>query len=104
MSGFASGKHALGICDICGFTYKLQRLRYEYSRGRNTHIKACPTCWSEDHPQNFLGSQPVDDPQALRDARPDSAELAASRGLTYPVTSLLAIADVGTVTVTVSVN
>ena len=31
----------------------------------------CPTCWDPDQPQLQLGMYPVDDPQGLRDPRPD---------------------------------
>lgn len=102
MSGYASGKFALGICDRCGFTYKLHQLREEYTRGRGTGLDVCPTCWSEDHPQNFLGQTPVADPQAIRDARPDSAEYAESRAMKVKAVSLLAVSDVGMVTVSVT--
>lgn len=43
-----------------------------------TGLLVCPECWDEDHPQNQLGRFPVDDPQALRNPRPDSG-LTASR-------------------------
>ena len=34
-------------------------------------MKACPECWNPDQPQLRLGEFPVDDPQAIRDPRPD---------------------------------
>ena len=34
-------------------------------------IKVCPQCWEPDQPQLQLGMYPVDDPQALREPRPD---------------------------------
>lgn len=79
---YASTKHALGICDVCGFQYKLKELRTTVVKGRDTNIKACKTCWDPDQPQLSLGEFRIDDPQALRDPRPDSAELEASRELT----------------------
>lgn len=33
----------------------------------------CPTCWESDHPQNMQGMYPVNDPQALRNPRPDKS-------------------------------
>ena len=72
MGMFASGKWALGICDICGFEYKLKDLREVIERLKKTGLKACPTCWEEDHPQNLQGTFKVTDPQALRDPRPDA--------------------------------
>lgn len=76
---FASGKRALGECDVCGFTYRLKRLKDVTVKGQNTNIKACPECWDKDHPQLKLGQRPIYDPQALRDPRPDFAGYAESR-------------------------
>lgn len=81
MSLFASGKRALGICDICGFTYLLNELRSVIRKGVDTNLKACPTCWEADHPQYHIGEVRVIDPQALRNPRPDSAQLASSRAI-----------------------
>ena len=47
-SRFASNKNALAMCDVCGFQYKLRVLKELIERGRNTNIKACPTCWNPD--------------------------------------------------------
>ena len=77
---FASGKKAFGFCDLCGFRYKLKQLKSLVRKGVDTNIKACPSCWNGDHPQNKLGEFPVYDPQALRDPRPDQG-LEASRKL-----------------------
>ena len=87
---FASGKKALAECDRCGFRYYLPQLRNEYVRGRNTGLRVCPICWDEDHPQNKLGEYPVDDPQAIRDPRPDFAGYSASRRKIFPVTPVVA--------------
>lgn len=78
---YASTRFALGICDVCGFQYKLNTLKDVIEKGRVTGIKACTTCWDPDHPQLKLGEFRVDDPQALRDPRPDSSEKDASREL-----------------------
>jgi len=80
---FASGKIALAICDRCGLTYLLKELRDEVVKGNITNLKVCPSCFDPDHPQLHLGDLPVDDPQALRDPRPDTGE-DASRELTVP--------------------
>lgn len=97
---FASGRNALGICDVCGFQYKLRTLKYVFVKGRNTNIKACNECWEPDHPQLKLGEFPVHDPQALRDPRPDSAELAASRRLIIPVRGVIFYGKVGQIIAT----
>jgi len=70
---FASAKKSLAICDVCGFQYKLLQLKILIRKGVSTNIKACPTCWNPDHPQNNQGKYPVDDPQAIRDPRPDTS-------------------------------
>jgi len=75
---FAAGKRALGICDVCGFRYNLHELKDLFVKGTNSHVKACVTCWNPSHPQLKLGELPVDDPQALRNPRPEQG-LTASR-------------------------
>lgn len=69
---FASGKWAISQCDRCGFRYKLKELRGLVIKTKNVNIIVCPTCWEEDQPQLQLGMYPVDDPQALRNPRPDT--------------------------------
>jgi hypothetical protein len=68
---FASGKWAISECDRCGFRYKLKELRQLVIKTKNVNILVCPTCWEPDQPQLQLGMYPVDDPQALRNPRPD---------------------------------
>lgn len=99
---FASNKRALGVCDVCGFTYKLRELRNVFKKGRDTNIKACPECWDGDHPQLKLGDFPVNDPQALRDPRPDFNQLASSRALIEPVKPVVGTVFVGQVVVSIS--
>jgi len=70
---FASGKKAIAECDRCGFRYKLKELRSLVIKTKNVNILVCPTCWEPDQPQLQLGMYPVDDPQALRNPRPDTS-------------------------------
>ena len=72
-SRFASDRIALAMCDVCGFQYKLKELKSLVVKGRDTNIKACPECWNPDQPQLMLGEFPVDDPQAIRNPRPDKS-------------------------------
>jgi hypothetical protein len=72
---FASGKWAISECDRCGFRYKLKELRRLVIKTKNVNILVCPTCWEPDQPQLQLGMYPVDDPQALRNPRPDVSYL-----------------------------
>jgi hypothetical protein len=111
---YTSGKHAIAECDRCGFQYKLHELKDLFIKTIETNIKVCKECWEPDHPQNMQGMYPVDDPQAVRDPRPDT-NLAVQRDYQYgwnPVglnnglaipgieDNLEATGGVGTVTVT----
>lgn len=70
---FASGKRAISECDRCGFRYQLKELRRLVIKTKNVNILVCSTCWEPDQPQLQLGMYPVDDPQALRNPRPDNS-------------------------------
>ncbi len=70
MSSFASGKHAFGECDRCGWRVKYTQMQDDVVRGRPTDLKVCPECKDVDHPQNWIGQIKVGDPQGLKDARP----------------------------------
>ena len=69
---FASGKNAISECDRCGFQFKLTELRKEIIKTKNYNLLVCRTCWDPDQPQLQRGMYPVDDPQGLRDPRPDT--------------------------------
>ena len=116
MSGsFAAGKKALGICDRCGFQYKLKDLKPIPIKTKQVNILVCPTCWEPDHPQLQVGMYVIEDPQALRNPRPDTSYVQSRatqwgfnpvgvsdpHGLNLP-NNLVATGLVGTVTVTVS--
>ena len=70
---FASGKKAIATCDRCGFKYKLKELKKLTIKTKTTNILVCPSCWEPDQPQLQIGMYPVDDPQALRNPRPDTS-------------------------------
>jgi hypothetical protein len=79
---FASGKRAIAECDRCGFRYKLKQLRQLVIKTKSINLLVCPSCWEPDQPQLQLGMYPVNDPQALRNPRPDTTYLqAGSTGL-----------------------
>jgi hypothetical protein len=82
MSGsrFASGKHAIAECDRCGFRYKLKQLKALVIKTKQVNILVCPECWEEDQPQLQLGMYPVNDPQAIRNPRPDTSYYQTSPG------------------------
>lgn len=68
---FASGKWAISQCDRCGQRYKLKQLKKLTIKTKNVNILVCPECWEPDQPQLSLGLYPVNDPQALRNPRPE---------------------------------
>ncbi len=68
---YSSGKHSIAECDRCGQRYKLKELRKLTIKTKQVSIKVCPECWEMDQPQLQLGLYPVNDPQAVREPRPD---------------------------------
>ena len=72
---YAKGKLSFGFCDTCGQRYDLGELKVQVVAGRATNIKNCPYCLDKDQPQYFLGRVPINDPQALRNPRPDNAQV-----------------------------
>lgn len=72
---FASGKNSIAECDRCGFRFLLKELRQLVIKTKNVNILVCEECWEPDQPQLQLGMYPVDDPQAVRNPRPDLSYL-----------------------------
>lgn len=91
-SKFASGKFAIAQCDRCNFRFKLKDLRTQTVKTKPYKVKVCRSCWDPDHPQLQLGMYPVNDPQAVREPRPDVS-------YTVSGTSGLQISDTGGTTV-----
>ena len=69
---FASGKNSIAQCDRCGQRFKLKTLKMEIVKTKRYQILVCPVCWDPDQPQLQLGMYPIDDPQAVRNPRPDN--------------------------------
>jgi hypothetical protein len=46
---------------------------------KQVSIKVCPECWEPDQPQLQLGMYPVNDPQAVREPRPDTSYYASGQ-------------------------
>jgi hypothetical protein len=85
---FASGKYAIAQCDRCDQRFQLKQLRREVIKTKNYELLVCPECWDPDQPQLQLGMYPVDDPQGLRNPRPDrSYRLSGTSGLQIEVGS-----------------
>ena len=86
-SKYASGKNAIAECDRCGQRYKLTELKKEVIKTKLYEIKVCPACWDPDQPQLSLGLYPVNDPQAVREPRPDVSYLVSGNsGLQINIT------------------
>lgn len=74
---FSSAKHSIAECDRCGQRYKLHQLKKQVLKTKTYNLLVCPGCWDQDHPQLQLGMYPVDDPQGVRDPRPDISYVAS---------------------------
>lgn len=70
---FSSARHSIAECDRCGFRYKLRELTKLVIKTKQVTIKVCKPCFEKDHPQLQLGMYPVEDPQAVREPRPDNS-------------------------------
>ena len=93
---FASGKHAIAQCDRCDQRYKLKELRTQTVKTKPFKIKVCKNCWDPDHPQLQLGMYPVNDPQAIREPRPDTSYLVSgTSGLQELLTDSTSILGIG---------
>ena len=87
-SRYASGKYAIAQCDRCDERYMLKDLKKEVIKTRLFNLKVCPECWDPDQPQLQLGMYPVDDPQAVREPRPDvSYQASGTSGLQILLTN-----------------
>ena len=94
---FASGKYSISQCDRCDGRYKLHELRIQVVKTKPYQLKVCRQCWDPDHPQLQLGMYPVDDPQGVRDPRPDrSYLLSGTTGLQIEQGNLPIESEVGT--------
>jgi hypothetical protein len=93
---FASGKYAIAQCDRCDQRYKLKELRTQTVKTKPFKIKVCKSCWDPDHPQLQLGMYPVNDPQAVREPRPDLSYLVSgTSGLQELLTDSTSIQGIG---------
>jgi hypothetical protein len=94
---FASGKWAIAQCDRCDQRFKLKVLRKEIIKTKNYDLLVCPECWDPDQPQLQLGMFPVDDPQGLRNPRPDRSYLLSGlNGLQIDINSGTSLDGTGT--------
>ena len=95
-SKYASGKHSIAECDRCGQRYKLVQLKKLTIKTHQVSIKVCFECWDPDQPQLQLGMYPVNDPQAVRDPRPDLSYLqSGTTGLQDLLTNSTSVQGIG---------
>jgi hypothetical protein len=80
-SKYSSGKHSIAECDRCGQRYKLTQLRKLTIKTKQVNIMVCPECWEPDQPQLSLGLYPINDPQAVRNPRPDTSYAVSGVGV-----------------------
>ena len=104
---YSVGKYAYGICDKTGFRYPLKELIPEIRNGAKTGMMVGYDVVDPDHPQNFVGRIKTDDPQSLRDARPDRTEpfllqVGVARFDNFDAKIEPIFAQVGTVSITIS--
>jgi hypothetical protein len=67
----------------------LKQLKTQIVKTKPFQIKVCPTCWDPDQPQLSLGLYPVNDPQAVREPRPDVSYLqSGNNGLQINLTGI----------------
>jgi hypothetical protein len=85
------------MCDKCGQRFRLKTLKKETWAGKQLNFKVCQSCWDPDHPQLMLGKYPVNDPQAVREPRPDTT-YDESRALILPIVGATAFGYAGAVT------
>jgi hypothetical protein len=96
---FSSGKYSIAQCDRCGFRHKLKELKTYTLKTKNVNMLVCSTCWDPDHPQLQLGMYPVEDPQAVRNPRPDlTYRLGGNNGLQISTVSGTGLNEDGTAT------
>lgn len=98
---YSSAKFALGLCDRCGFRFKLLELKKEW-----TGFKVCSECYEPKHPQ-LEPITNVADSEAIYDPRPDT-DVEANDGRIYTPTDIIGrtfkgfkiTSALGTVTIT----
>ena len=78
-SKYASAKYSIAECDRCGQRYMLKELRIQILKTKPYQVKVCKSCWDPDQPQLSLGLYPVNDPQAVREPRPDVSYLVSGQ-------------------------
>lgn len=69
---FANQPRALGICDRCGLTFRLNTLQNQTINRKPSGVMVCRTCTDIDQEQLQLGQVNAVDAIAIRNPRPDT--------------------------------
>ena len=100
---YARASKALGQCDRCGFSYKLNTLQYQIEDGKRNGLRVCYDCLDEDQPQLKIGEVDTADNQSLFNPRPDRGEKSSTEYYGFnPVSSTGLVLRTKTGTVKVS--
>jgi hypothetical protein len=105
MSSYANGKKAFGMCDRTGFRYNLRDLVPQIEDGRPNGMLVGRDVLDKDQPQLQLGRIRMNDPQALRNPRPDRGLDESRRLFSFDPVGLVGLdmfGQVGTVKVEIS--
>jgi hypothetical protein len=70
----------IGLCDRCGFEYKLNSLVKQVVARKVTNTLVCSVCLDEDQPQWFPARIVGGDPTPIPNARPDPSEAELASG------------------------
>ena len=101
---YASGKWALAICQICGWTCKYSDLKMQVVNQIPTGLQVCPDCLDIDNPQLQVGKiNRTPEAIALLRPSPDTGRQASTSFFGWlPVLGLTMQVSLGSVTVTTS--
>lgn len=73
-AAYAKGSKALGLCDRCGLSYRLSKLKPQIVNRTDSGLLVCPACLDKDHPQYRLSEVDAVDPMVLKNPRPDTGK------------------------------
>lgn len=74
MPRFSSGKNTFRCCDRCGFRYPYSQLRFDGNVPESRLLVCSNGCYDTLSPYLIIGRHKYNDPQAVRNPRPDIAQ------------------------------
>jgi hypothetical protein len=101
---YASGKHAVAICDICARQVDYTSLKKYIYNQRWNGLLVCDECFDIDNPQLQVGKYIRGEAIALKDPRPDSQQEPPTRAYFgwNPVLPNKLYVSLGRVTISIS--